>query len=275
LLSGAIDIMPYAPPALAKSYQRSGKVYLGNQPGPGWTGPVVRVDKAPFNDPRVRKALKLIPDREAIVAQAFDGYATPGNDCGGYTDNYWASDLRFHQDIEQARSLLKAAGHADLHLTLETSTIGPGAVGLATLYAREAKRAGLNVTVKQADPSIYYTSAGGYQTRDFSVTSWFVGMNSLTVFYLLFLLKGAPYTESNWGDPKNDALTYDAMAETDPAKAKDKWHAVQQVQFNEGPALILENYNWLDAYSLNVRGARTTNAGSCNNADFTTTWLAT
>jgi peptide/nickel transport system substrate-binding protein len=273
LLSGAIDIMPYAPPALAQSYRRAGKIHLGNQPGPGWTGPCFRVDKKPFDDPRVRRALKLIPDREAVVSQVFDGLATVGNDCGGYTDDYWASDLKIHQDIDQARSLLKSAGHSNLSLTLQTSPFAQGVVDIATLFARDAKRAGVNVNVKKIDPSIYYTAAGGYQTRPFNVTQWFVGMNSLTVFHLEFLVKGAPYTETNFGDAKSDALIYGAMAETDPARAKEKWHAVQEQQVKEGPVLIVENYNWVDAYGLNVRGTRTTNAGSCNNADFTTTWL--
>jgi hypothetical protein len=64
------------------------------------------------------------------------------------------------------------------------------------------------------------------------------------------------------------------MAETDPAKAQEKWHAVQEQQVKEGGYLLPASFNWLDAYAPNVRGVVTNSAGACANYDFHKAWLA-
>lgn len=272
LLAGDIDIMPGIPPSLARA-NATGLIYLGNQPGPGWTGPVFRVNADPYKDLRVRKAMKLSIDREAIVNTVFSGYGVAGNDCCGYTDQYFASSLKSEYDPEQAKSLLKQAGYDGLNVTIISSAISAETNPLATLWAEQAAKAGINVQVKQIDPSIYFTPAGGYQTRPLSVELWTNGVNSLSLFYLLDLVQGAPFTASQWGDPKSDALAYDAMSEVDTGKAAEKWMAVQQLQHDQGGTLNAVNYNWVDAYGRSVRGAKTTNAGPCDNWDFSTTWL--
>jgi peptide/nickel transport system substrate-binding protein len=275
LLSGAVDIVPGVPPALAQAYASSGQIYLGNQRGPGWMAPNFRVDVSPFKDLRVRKALKLIPNRPQTVTEVFSGYATPGNDCPGATLQYWADDLQTPHDPEQARSLLKAAGQENVTLTLQTSPVLPGMVQMATFYAEQAAAAGLKVNVENQATSNYYTPTDGYLTRSFSMDAFTNGVNSLAMFYLNSLLPGAPFSDTHWGtgNPQANNLLADAVGELDPAKAAEKWHAVQELQFNEGGILILCNYNWLDGYSRKVRGVQTTNAGLCDNFVFSGAWF--
>jgi peptide/nickel transport system substrate-binding protein len=81
-----------------------------NVPGPAFNTIVMRINVPPSNDPRVVHACKLAVDREAIVNDVYDGYATLGNDLVGYTWHYFASDIKAEHDPEKAKSLLKAAG---------------------------------------------------------------------------------------------------------------------------------------------------------------------
>jgi peptide/nickel transport system substrate-binding protein len=276
LLSGAVDIVPGVPPALAHANASSGQIYLGNQTGPGWMAPNFRVDMKPFQDLRVRKALKLIPNRPQAVTDVFSGYATAGNDCPGATLQYWASDLHTAYDQEQARHLLKQAGQENLTLTLQTSPVLPGMVEMATFYAAQAAAAGLKVNVENQATSNYYTPTDGYLTRPFSMDAFTNGVNSLPMFYLNSLLPGAPFSDTHWGtgDPSANNLLAEAVAELDPAKVQEKWHAVQELQFEQGGILILCNYNWLDGYGRTVRGVKTTNAGLCDNFIFSGAWFA-
>jgi hypothetical protein len=64
------------------------------------------------------------------------------------------------------------------------------------------------------------------------------------------------------------------MAETDEAKAADKWHAVQELQAAQGGYIIVANVDYVDAYSSKVRGIETTSAGDLNNFTFRSGWLA-
>ncbi len=280
LLANAADVVPGVAPALAAANATSGRVVIGNQPGPGFIAPVCRVDKGVYRDARVRRALKLIPDRDPYVNTVSDGYAVIGNDCPGFTNQFWASNLHREQDLDQARSLLKAAGHEKLNITLKTSAVVPGMVETATLYKQQALGAGVNVQIDQITPANYFTPAGGYLTRDFSTIFFTTGANSLPAFYLNSLVAGGPFSDSHWGDPgapafgTHNALLYDALAETDDAKAADKWNAVQRQLFDAGPYIVPANTNWVDAYSPNVRGAQTTPALNCDNYNFTGTWLS-
>lgn len=106
------------------------------------------------------------------------------------------------------------------------------------------------------------------------MNQWANGMPCLSFVYLTANLPGAPYNETGWGGPAVDKILYDAMAELDPSKAQDKWHAVQELQFNQGGYIITNNVSNLDAYSKRVRGVQSTSAGPCNNYDFSVGWLA-
>src|SRR5690625_6683595 len=91
----------------------------------------MRVDKAPFDDVRVRQAFRLIVDREQMVNQALAGYGTVANDMYGRFDPAYDEDAlpkQRTQDIAEAKRLLKEAGHGDgLEVTLVTGPISTGA----------------------------------------------------------------------------------------------------------------------------------------------------
>jgi peptide/nickel transport system substrate-binding protein len=276
LLAGNVDIVPTVAPALAKANASSGRIVLGNARGPAFVAPTMAIDRPPFTDVRVRQALRLLADRVANVSQAFAGYATPGNDCPGQTLQFWASDLTRSRDPERAQSLLKAAGKENLSLTLYTSDIIPGMNETATLYAEQAKAGGVNINIKVVDPSIYYSASspgGNYLAKTFSINNWTTETSSMALFYLSALYAKAPYNESHWSNPQADKVLFDALADTNPASAEQKWHAVQELQFNQGGYIVTNNFNWLDAYGPKVRGIQTTAAGPCNYYDFKQAWL--
>ena len=76
-----------------------------------WVPFTMRVDQAPFDDVRVRQAMRLIVDRQAMIDQTLSGYGSLGNDMYAPLDVNYASDLpQREQDIDQAKSLLAAAG---------------------------------------------------------------------------------------------------------------------------------------------------------------------
>ena len=277
LAAGNIDIAPSVPPALARAQQAGGKIVLGNQPGSGFIAVTMRVDQKPFTDLRVREALKLIPDRPEIVSSALGGFGVPGNDVAGNTLQFWASDLKRPHDPERAKYLLKAAGQEDLALRLYTASVLAGMNETATLYSAQATGAGLQVAVTKDDPATYYSqgSPGGtWPNKQFSLNNWIIGQGSLPLFYLSALQKDAPYNETHWDSARGDRLLNAALAEGNETAAKEKWRAVQELQFNEGGYILTSFLNWLDGYAPDIRGIQTTEAGPCNYWDFKAAWRA-
>lgn len=275
LLAGDLDVVPQTVPALATANAASGRLVLGNQPGPSCIPMIMRVDKGALRDPRIREALKLIPDRNAFVSNVFSGYGAVSNDCIGMTDKYYAKDLVQEQDLAKAKSLLKSAGASNFSVELRTSGIVAGMNEIATLFKQQAKGAGVTVNLKRYAPSSYYTEAAGLFNRDFCLDFAAQGLNSLSLFYLTWMLPKAPYNQSHYGDDAADRkLILDAIGETDEAKATDKWHAVQVKQIKDGPYIVPSTQNWLDAYRPEVRGTQTTTAYTCGGYDFASGWLA-
>src|SRR5262249_38093457 len=122
LQAGQIDICVAMPSAVARANLKSTsyKVIVG-EPGQSYVI-YMRCDSGPFRDPRVRQAMRLIPDRQAMINSVLDGFAEVGNDvqCPGV--KYFDSSLpQRTQDIEQAKSLLKAAGASGLSVTIDTA----------------------------------------------------------------------------------------------------------------------------------------------------------
>ena len=97
----------------------------------------------------------------------------------------------------------------------------------------------------------------------------------MPLFYLSALQKGAPYGETHWNNAKSDKLLGDALADGNPDSAQQKWHAVQELQINEGGYIVTSALNWVDGYSPSVRGIQTTEAGPANYWDFKSAWLQT
>ncbi len=275
LLAGDIDIAPQTTSALAAANEKSGRLVLGNQPGPACVPMIMRVSKGELAEPKIRQALKLIPDRQVFVDNVFNGYGTVSIDALGQTDPYFADDLPHQQDLEQAKSLLKSIGKSDLNVELRTSSVVDGMNEIATLFKQQALGAGVTVNLKLYPPTTYYSASAGVFDRDFCLDFASQGLNSLSLIYLTWNLPKAPYNQSGFGaDAADRKLMLDAISEADRTKAAEKWRAVQEGQVKDGPYIIPATQNWLDAYSLKVRGVQTTTAYTCGGYDFAGGWLA-
>jgi peptide/nickel transport system substrate-binding protein len=277
LLSGQIDIAPGMPYALARTYAASKQLYIGDAKGPVSMYIACRVDEAPFTDPKVRRALKLLVNGPQMVESVFSGYGTPSNQVPMKGLPYWADLAWPGYDPEQAKSLLKQAGHENLVQTLYTSQVTAGFTDLATLYKQQALAGGVTINPKVVDPSVYYTSsgpAGGYLSYPMfvSVPGGGSSVPSLSVWYLSVGWSGAPFNEQHLGK-EFDALLFDAIGELDKEKAEQKWAAYQKFYVDNSGQIIVANSDYVDGYGTNVRGVETGTGGWVGNFEVRGAWL--
>jgi peptide/nickel transport system substrate-binding protein len=120
LLSGQVDAIDGVDPSDLKQIPSGG--FVTQITKSGFYQPItMRVDEAPFNDVRVRQAFRLMVDRPQMIAQAYSGYGQIANDMPFPADPAYPDLTQRVQDIAQAKSLLKAAGHEGLAVTFATS----------------------------------------------------------------------------------------------------------------------------------------------------------
>ena len=70
------------------------------------------VDQEPFTDVRIRQAMRLIVDRDAMVEQVLAGYGRVANDLYAPLDAAYIGDElpQRAQDLDAAKALLAEAG---------------------------------------------------------------------------------------------------------------------------------------------------------------------
>jgi peptide/nickel transport system substrate-binding protein len=253
LLAGEIDMMSQLPFAQAKEQETRGDIQVIDAESPALQVFLMAVDIAPFDDERVRQAFRLIPDRQALIDRALFGYATPGNDLAGKGLPFFAEDLAVReQDLEQARSLLAEAGHENLEVTLHTSDIVPGFAEAATLFAEQAKGAGVTINVKREPANAYFDTSLLYTNLDFAQSFW--TFSSIPLWYEQALLSDAVWNETHWRDSSFDKLIREAQGAPDEETATDLWHQIQEIQYEQGGYIVWANQNLVDGAARNVQG---------------------
>lgn len=255
LQGGQIDAMTDLPAGQVAALEGQGLGVLKSQTGT-WMPLCMRVDVAPFDDNRVRQAFRLIPDRSAMLKQVASGYGEIGNDLYGRYDPSYNKDLpQREQDLEKAKALLREAGHENLTVDLYTTNAGSGMVELATVFAAQAKLAGVTVNVKNVPSSTYY--AEDYLTYPFSMDWW----NPRG--YLRQVVQGSLPTsisnETHWPPASGEGSDFvnlfnKAMATPDDAARTKIVHQMQQLEYDLGGYIIPYFPAKLDAYASHVRG---------------------
>ncbi|WP_067820589.1 ABC transporter substrate-binding protein [Actinomadura kijaniata] len=248
VVSGQADVAASVAPASAR--QVGTGVRVVRRSGVVMYPLVMRLDRKPFDDPRVREAVKLATDRRELLDKVFLGYGGIGNDLLTPADPSSPRDVpQRPRDLDRARELLRQAGHGDgLDLTLATTTSYPGMDTTATLVARQLREVGVNVRVTTEPPDTYWTKV--FAKRDFYV-GFFGGIPFLDVARVS-LLADAPTNETAWKRPEWDAAFARALATRDEGGRRTAFGALQRRLRDEGGYVVWGLGDGLDLTSARV-----------------------
>ena len=241
-----------------------------SQPGQ-WTPFTMRVDQAPFNDVRVRQAFRLIVDRPAMIQQALSGYGTVGNDVFSQHDPSYDGALSRHQDLAQAKSLLKQAGHSSLTVELVTAPVAAGVVEAAQVFAQQAKGAGVTVNLHKLTTTDFYGPS--YLKYAFAQDFW--AYNPYLSQVAQATLASSPFNETHWNNARYASLYAQANATVDPKKRIELSREMQMIDFTQGGFIIPAYNKQVDIMSNRVQGVPSGGTGvPLGNASWETIWLS-
>ncbi|MDH4572275.1 ABC transporter substrate-binding protein [Salinicola acroporae] len=217
--------------------------------------------KPPFNDVRVRQALALTVDREAMVAFTANGFGTPGNDTpinAAYP--FFAEQEARKPDLARAKALLEEAGYADgLELTLVASDSPPTRTPLAVALREMAAPAGFRIEVQTLAHSTYLDQV--WKKVQFYVGFYNMQPTVDAVFSLLYT-SNAPWNETRWNNAEFDRIVAEASQTADEARRGELYSRAQRLMHEEVPSVIPVFFDLLAArrervtgFELNPRGA--------------------
>ena len=252
LVSGQVDVISDVPASLVSSVRNAGLRAIVN-PGGGWTPLVMNTNAAPYNDPRVRQAMKLLIDRKQAIKVARQGYGTLGNDLFARSDPLYASSIPQRKyDPEKARSLLRAAGQLDTQFVLRTAAAESDFVPLALVFAQGAKAAGVKVTIQTDPADTFWDNTWG--VAPFTFSSW-----GYRGFFTQWLQSFVSYNaqETRWNDraqQRASRLVYKEAATTDLKQREALAFSAQQLHWNDGGYIIPYFKQTIDGASKKVQG---------------------
>lgn len=254
LLSGQVDAIidvPFAQVPIIRG-RKNLRIYTA-QTG-AWTPLCMRVDVAPYNDVRVRRALRLLANRPQMVAQGLSGFGRVANDMYAPFDPAYPADFPQRKyDPEQAKSLLKQAGQSDLSIELITSPQDTGMVEGATIFAQNAKAGGVTVKVTNRADAFYDDQ---YLKYPFSADYW--GTRNYLQQAAVGVLKTAAFNETHWDAyekyPQFEKLYKQALSTVDDKKRAAIIRAMQKMEYDDGGLIIWGFKNLTDGYSAKVGG---------------------
>ena len=188
----------------------------------------------------------------AMLAQVLSGHGHVANDLYAPFDADYDKALpQRHQDIDQAKSLLKAAGMENLTVDLHTTDGAAGMVDSANVFASQAKAAGVTINVKN-DPNYY-----GDQYLKLAVLGRLLGHAQLPAAGRARQHPGRGLQRDATGASRartTSSLYKQAVAAPNLTKRHELVIEMQKLEYNTGGYIIPFFNNLIDAYSSKVAG---------------------
>jgi peptide/nickel transport system substrate-binding protein len=195
-------------------------------------------DVAPYDDVRVRQALKLVIDRQKLVDVALLGFGSIGNDnpVPPSSPEAYRSDP-IPQDIDKAKALLADAGYGDgldIDLFIGATALYPGLDIMAQAYKEMAAQAGIEVNLVPAPVDSYWDEI--WMKKPFSQLYFSLrpASTGLTIAYT----SDAPYNGIHWFDDAFDKLVADAGKTLDKDKRRGLYQQAQRMLAEESGLIL-------------------------------------
>jgi peptide/nickel transport system substrate-binding protein len=279
LLSGAIDMVAgelglTLDQALAFEQRNGDRYRVHYQPGLLYEHVDVNLDNPILADLRVRKALMLGLDRQAMSAQLFQGRQPVADTKISELDWVYKDDVtRYGEDLEAAGALLDEAGWSEIRNGIRHNVAGqPLQLELMTTAGNRTRelveqvlqsqwrRLGIDIRIRNEPARVFFGQT--LNERRFTGLAMFAWMSAPEhVPRTIMHSEEIPTEANNWAgqnyagyvNPEVDELIDAIEIELDRDRRKAMWHRLQEIYAEELPALPLYFRadahiwpNWLD-----------------------------
>ncbi|MFO1091270.1 MAG: ABC transporter substrate-binding protein [Hyphomicrobiales bacterium] len=252
LLAGDVDYIDRCDLKTLELLQRNQAVEIDEVTGYAHYMFVMNVTQPPFDNPKVREALKYAIDRQSILDKILLGHGTVGNDNPISPSLSCAfNPVPVHSyNPQKARELLQAAGLDSLKIELSAADAAfSGAVGAAELFKASAEKAGIDITVVREANDAYWDNV--WMKKPFVAMYW-NGRATCDWMFTTAYAADAAWNETFWKNPQFNSLLVAARQETNPAARQKMYDEMQQLIHDDGGAINFAFNNYVSAHSKHV-----------------------
>lgn len=201
---------------------------------------------------KVRQALSLSIDREAINQVVFNGAFAPGNQPFPPTSPWYDTSFPVEgRDVAKAKALLKEAGFDTVSIKMQAANSNE-TMQLMQVIQSMAAEAGITIEIvsKEFATMLKDQTAGDFQATQ---VGWSGRVDPDGNIYG-FVVTGAGLNDGHYSNPEVDRLLGEARVSTDIAVRKKSYDAAQAILMADLPIIYLYHQVWLWAMNAKVTG---------------------
>jgi peptide/nickel transport system substrate-binding protein len=260
LKSGSLDLIERVLATDIKDVRADPKLVLSTAPELGYQGLTMNIKNDKSAGPlsqseKVRQALDLAIDREALNQVVFNGEFTPGNQWVSPTHPYYQKAFPVQpRNVEKAKALLKEAG---VKTPISVDYMVPKGTeyeAVAQVVQSMAAEAGFDIKIRVVEFATTFKEAQSGNFQVFQI-NWSGRIDPDGNSYV-FLHSGAPQNDGGYSSPEADKLMEEGRLTADPAQRKAIYEKMTKVILNDEPIIYIYHRTLLIAHSKKLEGYR-------------------
>ena len=260
LKSGGLDLIERVLATDIRDARADSRLKLSTALELGYMGLTINIgndkNKGPLSQSeKVRQALDLSIDREAINQVVFNGEFVPGNQWISPEHPYYQKAFPVpKRDIAKAKALLKEAGAA---LPVSVDLMVPKGAeneAVAQVIQSMAAEAGFDLKIRLIEFATSFKQAQAGEFQAFLI-GWSGRIDPDGNSYV-FLHTKAPQNDGVYSNPEADKAFEDARLITDPAQRKAIYEKLTGTVLKDEPIIYLYHRKLLIAHTTKLEGYR-------------------
>jgi peptide/nickel transport system substrate-binding protein len=258
LKSGGLDLIERVLATDIKDVRADSRLKLSTALELGYFGLTLNIgnDKnkgALSQSEKVRQALDLSIDREAINQVVFNGEFTPGNQWVSPEHPYYQKAFPIgKRDVGKAKALLKEAGAA-LPVTVDLMVPkGAENEAVAQVIQSMAAESGFDLKIRLIEFATSFKQAQAGEFQAFLI-GWSGRIDPDGNSYV-FMHTKAPQNDGGYSNPEADKALEEARLVTDPAQRRAIYEKLTRIVLNDKPLIYLYHRKLLIAHTTKLEG---------------------
>lgn len=222
------------------------------------------MDKAPFNDVKVRKAVSMIINKEEVINGVYDGFGVAGEGPLAPKVFGYSEDIKgIGYDVEEAKKLMEEAGYGDGFEASLWTNDNPQRIDTAIILQNALKELNVDLKIEQMEFGTYLEELKTGK-HDMFILGWTNPLiDADNGLYSLFhsTSMGVPPNAMWYGNDKVDELLDKGRQEMDEEKRLALYKEAQEQIVEDAPMIFLDYQVYLTAVSNKITGFRIDSGG--------------
>ena len=252
LQTGNVQWTDNIPPQEISSLENAQDVTIEQVPSQDYWYWTANFQREPFDDPRVREALSIGIDRQAITEAARFDAATVNQTAIPETSPWHYDYAPYEHDPERARQLLEEAGVSDLEMGLMVTDEFPETITAAQVIESQLGEIGVTVNIEQ-ETFATWLDRQGQGDFDAFMLGWLGNLDPFDFYHAQHTCEGGSNFQGYCNQETTDLLNQ-AANEPDQERRKELYDQAAKLIVDDNSYIYLYNPDVVQAWAPEVTG---------------------